>query len=89
MRYGRKTFRSGRDLQTGKAGVAIVEKDLEELNKADGADKVLKKLNKLHLKDKLQVAYEAYDVSKKFERPLDMGIGKYVAELERSYNRGK
>ena len=42
-----------------KAKVAVLEIHNESLNKDDGVDIVLVQLDKLYLKDKTQLAYEA------------------------------
>ena len=39
-------------------------------------------MNKLYLKDKLQMAYETYDAFEKFCRPEKMSIKEYINEFE-------
>ena len=73
----------------GKAREAVLEIAIDELNNKDGVDILLAELDKLHLKDKFQLAYKPYDVFQKFKRPPHMSIGKYVAEFERLNNRAK
>ena len=46
-------------------------------------------MNKLHLKDKLRIAYKAYDASEKFHSPEKMSIKNYKNEFERLLNKTK
>ena len=73
----------------GKAREAALELEVDELNKDDGVSKVLAQLDKLYLKDKLQLSYQAYDNFRKFTRPTDMPIADFVVEFERLYNKAK
>eukprot|EP00111_Clytia_hemisphaerica_P016506 TCONS_00048945-protein len=66
-----------------KVVVAKVSKD------SDGVSKVLAQLDKLYLKDKLQLLFQAYDSFWKFKRPNDMPIADFVVEFERLYNKAK
>ena len=74
---------------TGKAREAVLELDIDTLNTDDGVDRVLEQLDKLYLKDKLQLAYQAYDNFRKFKRPSEMPIADFVIEFDRLYNRAK
>lgn len=73
----------------GKAREAVLELEIDEMNTDDGVDKVLAQLDKLYLKDKLQLSYQAYDTFRKFKRPGDMPIADFVVEFERLYNKAK
>ncbi|XP_066911985.1 uncharacterized protein [Clytia hemisphaerica] len=73
----------------GKAREAALELEVDELNKDDGVSKVLAQLDKLYLKDKLQLSFQAYDSFRKFKRPNDMPIADFVVEFERLYNKAK
>ena len=73
----------------GKARETVLEVEVDDLNKDDGVEKVLAKLDNLFLKDKLQLAYTSYDNFEKFRRPSDMSMADYVAEFERLYNKAK
>ena len=58
----------------GKAREAVLELEVEQLNDDNGVAKVLAQLDKLYLKDKLQLSFQAYDAFRKFKRPSDMPI---------------
>ena len=45
----------------GKACEAAIELEVEEINHKDGIKNIIKKLDKLYLKDQTQAAYERYD----------------------------
>ena len=44
----------------GKARETVLEVEVDDLNKDDGVEKVLAKLDNLFLKDKLQLAYTSF-----------------------------
>ena len=73
----------------GKAREIVLELDIEVMNNDDGVEKVLEQLDKLYLKDKMQLSYQAYDAFEKFKRPEDMAIADFVVEFERLYNKAK
>lgn len=50
----------------GKATEAVVEVAINELNDKDNVDKLLAEIDKLYLKDKFQLAYEAYNAYEDF-----------------------
>ena len=73
----------------GKAREAVLELEIDEMNEDDGVKKVLAQLDKLYLKDKLQLSFQAYDNFRKFKRPADMPIADFVVEFDRLYNKAK
>ena len=73
----------------GKAREVVLEIDIDNLDKDDGVERILTQLDKLYLKDKLQLAYQAYDNFEKFKRPTEMPISEFVVEFERLYNKAK
>ena len=74
---------------TGDARNAAREIPLEDLEKDDGLDTLIKKLDELYLKDKEGSAFEAYESFEKYERPKDMDINKYINTFERLYQKAK
>ena len=50
----------------------MLEIYIDDLNKVHGIDTILVRLDKLYLRDKLQLAYLAYDKFEKFERSNEM-----------------
>ena len=73
----------------GKARELLLELEIDQLNHANGVDKVLENLDTLYLKDKLQSAYQMCDNFEKFKRPTDMTIAEFVVEFGRLYNKAK
>ena len=73
----------------GKAKDAILDLDIDQLSNHNGVKIITDKLDTLYLKDKAQMAYEAYDKFEKFHRPADMSIKDYVNEFERLLNKTK
>ena len=73
----------------GKARELLLELEIDQLNHANGVDKVLENLDTLYLKDKLQSAYQMCDNFEKFKRPTDMTIAEFVVEFGRLYNKVK
>ena len=67
----------------------LLELEIDELSHANRVDKVLEKLDTLYLKDKIQLAYYAYDNFEKFRRPTDMTIAEFAVEFERLHNKAK
>ena len=43
----------------------------------------------MHLKDKIELVYQAYDTFEKFKRPSEMSIAAFVVEFERLYCKAK
>ena len=73
----------------GKAGETILNLDIKEIKAKNGVENIVKALNKLYLKDKLQMAYETYDAFEKFRRPEKISIKEYIHEFERLLNKTK
>ena len=73
----------------GKAKDAILDIDIDLLSADNGVKIITDKLDTLYLKDKAQMAYEAYDKFEKFRRSADMSIKDYVNEFERLLNKTK
>ena len=73
----------------GKTSETILNLDIKEIKVKNGVENIVKALNKLHLKDKLQMAYETYDAFEKFRRPEKMSIKKYINEFECLLNKTK
>ena len=48
----------------GKARETILNLDIQEIKAKNGVENIVKALNKLYLKDKLQMAYETYAFEK-------------------------
>ena len=67
----------------GKAHEAILSMDIEKIKGKDGVENIVTELNKLYLKDKLEMAYETSDAFERFRRPADMSIKDYINEFER------
>ena len=67
----------------GKAREAILDLDISLLKGNSGVKNIVTVLDKLYLKDKLQMAYESYDAFEKFKRPQNMSINDYINEFER------
>ena len=63
----------------GKAREAALELEVEEIDNKDGIKNIVAKLDKFHLKDKMQSAYEAYDNFECFKHPSDMSILDFIA----------
>ena len=74
---------------SGDARAAAHEIPLDDLNKDDGLDTLIKKLNELYLKDKEGSAFEAYESFEKYQRPNDMDINRYINAFERLYQKAK
>ena len=73
----------------GKARETVLNLDIKEIKAKNGVESIVKALNKLYLKDKLQMAYETYDAFEKFRRPEKMSIKEYINEFERLLNNTK
>ena len=73
----------------GKARETVLNLDIKEIKAKNGVESIVKALNKLYLKDKLQMAYETYDTFEKFRRPEKMSIKEYINEFERLLNKTK
>ena len=73
----------------GKAKEAALDIDDESLNKEDSVGKVLAQLDKVHLKYKIQLAYQAYDTFEKFKRLLEMSVAAFLIEFECFHNKAK
>ena len=74
---------------SGDARAAAHEIPLDDLNKDDGLDKLIAKLDELYLKDKEGSAFEAYESFEKYQRPNDMDINRYINAFERLYQKAK
>ena len=72
----------------GKAREAILNMDIEKIKGKNGVKNIVTELNKLYLKDKLEMAYEIYDAFERFRRPADMSIKDYN-EFERLLSKTK
>ena len=66
-----------------------MELDIDNLSTKDGLKLITDKLDSLYLKDKAQMAYEAYDKFEKFRRPAEMSIKDYINEFERLLTKTK
>ena len=73
----------------GKARETILNLDIQEIKAKNGVENIVKALNKLYLKDKLQMAYETYNVFERFCRPEKMSIKEYIYEFECLLNKTK
>ena len=73
----------------GKARETILNLDIKEIKAKNGVENIVKALNRLYLKDKLQMAYETYDAFEKFRRPEKMSIKEYINEFECLLNKTK
>ena len=74
---------------SGDARAAAHEIPLDDLNKDDGLDTLIAKLDELYLKDKEGSAFEAYESFEKYQRPNDMDINRYINAFERLYQKAK
>ena len=57
---------------TGEAREAILNMDIEKLTEKTDANNLMAELDKMYLKDKSSLAYEAYETFKKFVRSSGM-----------------
>ena len=73
----------------GSARDAGHEVSLEDLSGDNGIDVLLQKLDSLFLKDENNSAFEAYDTFERYQRPVDMGMTKYINTFERLYQKAK
>ena len=73
----------------GKAREAIFNMDIEKIKGKDGVENTVTELNKLYLKDKLEMAYETYDAFERFRQPADMSIKDYINEFQRLISKTK
>ena len=73
----------------GKAREAMLNMDIEKIKGRDGVENIVTELNKLYLKDKLEMAYETYDAFAQFRRPADMSMKDYINEFERLLSKTK
>ena len=64
-----------------KARETILNLDIKENKARNGVENIIKALNKLCLKEKLQMAYKAYDAFKKFRRPEKMSLKNILMSL--------
>ena len=74
---------------TGEAREAILNMDIEKLTEKTDANNLMAELDKMYLKDKSSLAYEAYETFKKFVRSSGMNISDYVVKFEQLYFKGK
>ena len=73
----------------GKAREAVLELDIKDISGADGCKNIVAKLDTLYLKDKAQVAYEAYDKFEQFQRAPEMTMKDFIIEFERLHCKTK
>ena len=66
----------------GKVRQACASLSKEELNKEDGLDKFVEKLQELHCVFQDQAMYSAYEKFETFQRPETMTITEYINEFE-------
>ena len=71
----------------GRARQAALELDIEELNKDNGLEVLLKQLDGLYLKDINQRTYAVYSEFEKYKRPAGTNINDFVNDFERKYNK--
>ena len=74
---------------SGNAREAGLELEIDDLNKDDGMDKLIAKLDTLYEKDKLLLAIDAWEDFESYKRPYHMKISEYVIEFEKRYNKAK
>ena len=73
----------------GEARETVLDIPIDELDEDEGSSKVLAKLDKLYLKDKIHLAYQAYHIFAKFQRNTEMNMDTYINEFEKLYNKAK
>ena len=73
----------------GSARDAAREIAPEDLEKENGFDTLITKLDSLFLKDENNSAFEAYDIFERYQRPQDMDIFTYINAFERLYQKAK
>ena len=71
----------------GKAREAIIELELDEINGADGIKNILRRLDKIYMKEKAQAAFERYDNFERFKRPSEMSMNDYINKFESLLNK--
>ena len=73
----------------GRARETVLNLDIKGIKAKNGVENIVKALNKLYLKDELQMAYQTHDAFEKFCRPEKMSIKEYINELECLLNKTK
>ena len=63
--------------------------DIKKIKGRDGVENIVTELNKLYLKDKLEMAYETYDAFERFRQPADMSNKDDINEFERLLSKTK
>ena len=74
---------------SGRARDAAMEMDLADLSTDDGVDKLLTELDKLFLRNKVDLAYATYKAFDQFTKSSDMSMNDYVIGFEQRYNKAK
>ena len=74
---------------TGQAKEAALGINVTDLNKDDGMDKLLEALDKIFLKDKVDLAYSAYSSFENFRKSESMTMNDYIIEYEQLYTKCK
>ena len=72
-----------------KARETTFKLDIKGFKAKNGVENIVKPLNKLYLKDKLQMAYETCYAFEKFSRPEKMSIKEYINAFECLLNKTK
>ena len=73
----------------GRAKEAVLELAVAEINCEKGVENVIKKLDSIYVRDKVQTAYEAYDKFERFQRTPDMSMSDFIVEFERLLTKTK
>ena len=53
----------------------------------DGIKEIIKVIDKLYKRDKVQLGFETYDTFERFHRPADMSVNDYINEFESLLNK--
>ena len=73
----------------GKAREVALGIEKEKLNADNGVETLISELDKLFLKNKVDMTYETYSAFDKFHREENMNISDYIVEFEQRYNKCK
>ena len=68
---------------------AVLEIDEKEIAKDDGIDTIIKRLDRLYLKDSTVTKYKALEAFETFRRPAKMTILEFLNEFEKRFYKTK
>ena len=74
---------------TGKAQDCMLELSVDDIGAEGSVKKIIDRLDKLFLNDKVQNAYIAYETLESFKKTSEMSITEYINEFERLHHKIK